>query len=105
MWFRGIVESMKSTAGSSAANMLLLTLAGWLSGDQRRVIEDLREDNRVLREMLGGVQPRFNDAQRRRLAIEARALSRAALRELGPLVTPDTLAACEKLGDATLVTR
>ena len=55
MWFRGIVERMKSTSGSSPANMLLRTLAGWLNGEQRRVIEYLREENRVLREMLGAI--------------------------------------------------
>ena len=34
---------------------------------------------------------RFTDAQRRRLALKARPLSHAKLRELGSLVTPDTL--------------
>jgi len=34
---------------------------------------------------------RFTDAQRRRLALKARPLSHAQLRDLGSLVTPDTL--------------
>jgi len=34
---------------------------------------------------------RFSDAQRRRLALKARSLSHARLREIGCLVTPDTL--------------
>ena len=41
--------------------------------------------------MLGGKRLRFTDAQRRRLALKARLLSHATLRELGSLVTPDTL--------------
>jgi hypothetical protein len=50
-----------------------------------------KEENRVLRELLGDKRPLFTDAQRRRLAIKAKALSHATLRELGSLVTPDTL--------------
>jgi hypothetical protein len=41
--------------------------------------------------MLGGKRLRFTDGQRRRLALKARALLHANLRELGSLVTPDTL--------------
>jgi hypothetical protein len=41
--------------------------------------------------MLGEKRLRFADAQRRRLALKAQPLSHATLRELGSLVTPDTL--------------
>jgi len=41
--------------------------------------------------MLGGKRLRFTDAQRRRLALKARPLSHAQLRDLGSFVTPDTL--------------
>ncbi len=46
---------------------------------------------KVLREMLGGKRLQFTDEQRRRLALKAQALSPCTLKELGPLVTPDTL--------------
>ena len=39
----------------------------------------------------GGKRLRFTDAQRGRLALKAKALSRRALAALDPLVTPDTL--------------
>ncbi len=55
------------------------------------VVAYQKEEIRALREMLGGKRLRFTDAQRRRLALKARALSHANLRELGSLVTPDTL--------------
>lgn len=42
--------------------------------------------------MLGDKRLRFTDGQRRRPALKAKALSRGTLREIGPLVTPDTLA-------------
>ncbi len=45
----------------------------------------------MLREILGGKRLRFTDEQRRRLALKAQALSRDTLKNLGPLVTPDTL--------------
>ena len=41
--------------------------------------------------MLGSKRLRFTDEQRRRLALKAKAISRSALKELGSLVTPDTL--------------
>jgi transposase len=44
-----------------------------------------------LRELLGGKRLRFTDAQRRRLVLKSRPLSQAKLREIGSIVTPDTL--------------
>src|SRR3954470_2068366 len=46
---------------------LLIAIAGWMNQRQLQVIEYLREENRVLREQLGGRRLRFNDDQRRRL--------------------------------------
>ena len=66
-------------------------IAGWINRHQQAVIAYQREETKVLREMLGGKRLRFTDGQRRRLALKAKALSRFTLRELGPLVTPDTL--------------
>ena len=45
----------------------------------------------MLRERLGGRRIIFTDAERRKLAEKARVLGRMALRELGTIVTPDTL--------------
>jgi hypothetical protein len=44
-------------------------LAGFLNRCQQDAIDYLREENRVLREMLGRRRLRFTDAQRKRLAI------------------------------------
>jgi hypothetical protein len=46
------------------------------------VIEYLQEENRVLKERLGGRRVRFTDAERRRLARKAQALGRKVLNEL-----------------------
>src|SRR6516225_4036144 len=72
---------------------LLIALSGWMNHRQRQVIEYLREENRVLREQLGGRRVRLNDNQRRRLAVKAKALGRKALAEVANIVTPDTLLA------------
>ena len=48
--------------------LLLISVAGWLGQPQRDAIHCLREENRVLREQLGGKRLRLNDDQRRRLA-------------------------------------
>jgi transposase InsO family protein len=71
--------------------LLLLMLASLVDRDQGAVIDYLREENRVLRELLGDRRLPLTDAQRRRLAIRAKEVPRRRLLELGPLVTPDTL--------------
>ena len=70
---------------------LMLILAGWVNRSQQDLIEYLLEENRVLREHVGGRRLRFTDGQRRRLAAKAKAISRKGLFEIGTLVTPDTL--------------
>ena len=60
---------------------------------QLLIIDYLREENRVLREQLGGRRVRFNDDQRRRLAARAKTLGRRVLVEIATLVTPETLLA------------
>ena len=70
---------------------LLFILVGWVSRQQLDVIEYLRAENRALLEQLGGKRLRFTDAQRRRLARKAKPLGRQRLREISPIVTPDTL--------------
>jgi hypothetical protein len=70
---------------------LMLIFAGWVNRSQQHVIEYLQEENRVLREQLGGKRLRFTDGQRCRLAAKAKAIGRKGLFEIGTLVTPDTL--------------
>jgi transposase InsO family protein len=71
---------------------LLLAVAGWVNREQQAVIEYLKEENRVLRGKLpAGRRLRFNDDERRRLAVRAEVLRRKILREVATLVTPDTL--------------
>jgi hypothetical protein len=71
--------------------LLLVSIAGWLSQQQRDAIDYLREENRLLREQLGGKRLRLNDDQRRRLAAKAKMLGRRILREVATIVTPETL--------------
>ena len=70
---------------------LILVLAGWINRSQQNVIEYLLEENRILREQLGGKRPLFTDSQRRRLAAKAKLIGRQGLFEIDTLVTPDTL--------------
>lgn len=65
--------------------------AGWVNRGQQASIEYLKEENRVLRELHGAKRLCFNDEQRARLARKAKALPHAVLREIGSLVTPDTM--------------
>ena len=69
----------------------VMAFAGWVNRFQQDAVEYLKEENRVVREQLGGRRLRFTDAQRRRLAAKARTLGRDGLKEIADLVTPDTL--------------
>jgi hypothetical protein len=71
--------------------LLLLTVIGWLDRREREALAYLIEENRVLRRQLSGRRLRLTDDDRRRLAVHAYRLGRAALREMATLVTPDTL--------------
>ena len=70
---------------------VLLVFAGLVNREQVKVVEFLREENRVLREQLGKRRLRLTDAQRARLAGKAKALGRSVLTSIATIVTPDTL--------------
>src|SRR5258708_30790934 len=76
-----------------AFGFVLIAVAGWMNQRQLKVIDYLREENRVLREQLGGRRLRLNDNQRRRLATKAKGLGRKILAEVATIVTPETLLA------------
>lgn len=71
--------------------LLSVIVAGFLNEHQQRVIDYLKEENRVLREQLGTKRTRLSDNQRRRLAVLGKALGRKALTEFCSIVTPDTI--------------
>ncbi len=71
--------------------MLLLAIAGWLNEEQREKIEFLQEQIRIFQELKGGKRLRLNNDQRQRLAVKGKRLGRRVLRELGTMVTPDTI--------------
>ena len=73
--------------------LLLISLAGWLNQRQQDALDYLQEENRVLREQLGGKRLRFSDDQRRGLAVRAKKLGWRMLNDLTTIVTPATLLA------------
>ena len=72
---------------------LLIAVCSWMNQQQLELIDYLREENRVLREQLGQRRLRFNDDQRRRLAVRAKRLGSKLLRDVATIVTPETLLA------------
>src|SRR5215472_9824651 len=72
---------------------VLVAVSGWMNQQQLELINYLREENRVLREQLGGKRLQFNDDRRRRLAARAKGVGRKFLREVATIVTPETLLA------------
>jgi len=75
----------------SPLNFVILAVSGWLNRYQQRILDYLKEENRILKEQLGGRRPRLTDDQRRRLAVKGQALGRKILSEYASLVTPDTI--------------
>ena len=59
--------------------LVLTCVAGWMNRQRQVVIEYLQEEVHVLQEQLGR-RPRFNDDQRRRLALKAKTVGRRGLR-------------------------
>ena len=79
------------TADLVPLRVLLLTFAGWVNCEQQRTIEYLVEENRVLKEQLGGRRLCLTDDQRRRLAAKGKQLGRRLLGRVATIVTPDTI--------------
>jgi hypothetical protein len=71
--------------------LLLIAFAGWMNQEQQQIIDYLRKENRVLRAQVGARRLRFDDDQRRRLAVRAKVLGRRVLAEVATVVTPETL--------------
>ncbi len=71
--------------------LLIAALAGWLNREQQKVLDNLREGNRVLKEQLGAKKIRLTDTQRRRLAAKSWEIGRRLLGQYATIVTPDTL--------------
>ena len=76
-----------------ALQFLVLTMAGWLNRQEEDLIDDLCEENRVLREQLASRPLRLTDAQGRRLAVRGKKLGRQSLSD------PERLARFEREGD------
>ena len=74
-------------------SVVIACIAGWLNEYQQRTMDYLIEENRVLREQIGGRRLRFTDDHRRRLAAKAIQIGRNALSGLATIVTPETLLA------------
>ena len=64
---------------SPPLQMLLVMVAGWVNRHQLAMIDYLREEDRVLRELHGKRRLRFTDDQRRRLAAKGKILGRRLL--------------------------
>jgi hypothetical protein len=70
---------------------VLVCLAGWMNREQQLVIDYLQEEVKILRDIQGRKRLRFNDEQRRRIAVKAKRLKYGKLKELASIVTPQTL--------------
>src|ERR1035437_754363 len=64
-----------------------------MNQQQQLALDYLREENRVLKEQLGGKRVRLNDDQRRRLASKAKRVGHRLLAQVAMIVTPETLLA------------
>jgi hypothetical protein len=71
--------------------VLVPTIAGLLNHRQQQIFEYLIEENRVLREQIGGRRPGLTDDQRRRLAGKGKGLGQRLHHQVATIVTPDTI--------------
>ena len=61
-------------------------MAGWMNQQQQLALDYLREENRVLKEQLGGSRLRLSDDQRRRWAAKPKLLGRRLLAQVATIV-------------------
>ncbi len=71
--------------------VLISMAAGWVNRHQEDVIDYLVEENRALKDQLGGKRLRLTDDQRRRLAAKGKRLGTRVLRQVCSIVTPETI--------------
>ena len=62
--------------------LMVVALAGWINQQQEDVIDYLREEVRILKELQGTRRLRFTDEQRRRLARKAKRIRFGRLKEI-----------------------
>lgn len=79
--------------------VLVVAVAGWISRHQDAVIDFLREENRALKQQLGGRRLRLTDTQRRRLAAKGKALGYRVLSDVATIVAPDMIPALASPAD------
>ncbi len=75
----------------SPLRFLLAFFAGIVNRNQPRIVDYLVEENRILKQAIRDKRLRFDDDQRRRLAILGQALGRDLLDRFASIVTPDTI--------------
>jgi hypothetical protein len=63
----------------------LFAVAGWMNHEQQQILDYLREENRILHAQLGTRRLRFDDEQRRRLAVRAKLLRRRVHAEIATM--------------------
>ncbi len=68
--------------------LIVVALAGRINQQREDVIDYLREEVRILKELQGKKRLRLTDDQRRRLACKAKRIGFARLKEIVGLVTP-----------------
>jgi hypothetical protein len=71
--------------------LVLIGVAGWMNRKQQQLIDYLLEENRVLREQIGKKRLSFSDAQKKRLALKAKAVGLRRLKEIASAATPQAL--------------
>ena len=67
--------------------LVLAVLSGWLNEHQSRVVDYLREENRLLKQQLGGQRLRLTNDDRRRLAAKGVLLGRKLLAQVATIVS------------------
>ena len=86
-----VAYNARMNAAIQPIQLLLISVAGWMGRRQQVLIEYLVEENRVLKEQLGGRRLRLSHDQRRRLAAKGKLIGRRALDRFAMIVTPDTI--------------
>jgi len=70
---------------------LLFAVAGWVHREQLKVIDYLKQENRLLRAQINLKRIRLPESDRRKLAEKGRAIGRKKLKEVATIACADTI--------------
>ncbi len=71
--------------------LMLFSMSGWVNREQLKVIDYLKDENKILRALIKSGRIQLSQEDRRRLGVKGRAIGRKNLQEVATIANADTI--------------